>query len=146
MSKVYHYTECGLDNVYLLNGFSVSKDGILHIENIHGLHHLIGQRVVFSGRRLKSKEVRFIRHSMDVSQKMLGEMLGVDYQTVHRWETGKIVIPRTADNLLRVCFSEYLDPESKARSVIERISDLDNKRDDVKMELSHRRDKWKEAA
>jgi DNA-binding transcriptional regulator YiaG len=145
MKKFYHYTECGLDNVYLANGFSVRKDGALFIEDIHGLHRFIGEKIVFQPRRLKGREVRFIRHYMDLSQKAFGEMLGVDYQTVLRWETGKNVIPNTADRFLRVIFHEYLDPESRARAVVETLSDLDNDRHDGKLELLHRKE-WKEVA
>lgn len=144
MKKTYHYTECGLDNVYLMNGYAIDKDGSLFIEDIHGLHKLIGTKIVFQQRKLKSKEIRFIRHYMDLSQKVFGELLGVDYQTVLRWETGRIVIPRTADKFLKVLFNEFLDPESKARNVIDEISDLDNNRED-RIELSHRKE-WKEAA
>lgn len=144
--KMYHYTDCGLDNVYLENGYTIAKDGSLFIEDIHGLHHFIARRIVLQGRKLKGKEIRFIRHFMDLSQKTMGEILGVDYQTVHRWETSKNVIPKTADRFLKVIFHEYLDPDSRARSVMEMISDLDNNRGDRKIELSHKKDKWREAA
>jgi hypothetical protein len=43
--KYYHYTECGLDNIYLLNGFKITKtndgDEELFIHDIYGLHKAI---------------------------------------------------------------------------------------------------------
>lgn len=143
---LYHYTECGLNNVYLENGYTLSKDGTLFIEDIHGLHTEIARRVILQGRRLKGKEIRFVRHFMDLSQKALGEMLGVDYQTVHRWESGKNVIPKTADRFLKVVFHEYLDPDSSARMVIDMISDRDNNRGDEKISLLHKKNAWRGAA
>jgi DNA-binding transcriptional regulator YiaG len=144
--KMYHYTESGLDNIYLVNGFTLDKDGTLFIEDIHGLHKFIAESLVYLARKLKGREIRYIRHYLDLSQKVFGEMLGVDYQTVHRWETGKSRITKMADRFIRVILQEYLDPESKARDVIDRLSDLDNDRGkDTKLELSHKRDKWKEA-
>jgi DNA-binding transcriptional regulator YiaG len=145
MKKPYHYTECGLDNIYLNNGYTLEKDGSLFVQDIHGLHRCIGERLVFQGRKLKGKEVRFARHYMDLSQKSFGELLGVDYQTVLRWESSKNVITKTADRLLKVIFNDYLNPESRLRSVIETISDLDNDRHDRKIEFSHTRE-WKQAA
>lgn len=144
MGKMHHYTESGLDNIFLQNGFRIDKEGTLFIEDIHGLHKAIGERLVFQQRKLKAKEIRFIRHFMDLSQKAFGEILGVDYQTVLRWETSRNVITKTADRFLKVVFNEFLDPTSKARNVIDIISDLDNERNE-KIELTHNHE-WKEAA
>lgn len=144
--KSYHYTECGLDNIHLMNGFKVDRDGTLFIEDIHGLHKFIAQRLVYLGRKLKGKEIRYIRHYLDISQKTLGKMLGVDYQSVLRWESSKSKMTNTADKLLRVVLNDYLDDHSRARELIDRLSDLDNNRDDFALELSHKKNGWKEAA
>jgi putative transcriptional regulator len=145
MKKMYHYTECGLDNIYLSNGFTVDKEGILSIQDIHGLHRAIGHNLVYKVRRLKGKEIRFIRHYMDLSQKGFGELLRVDYQTVLRWEANRNVIPQTAERLLKILFAQFLDPDSKAKELIDMISNLDNGRDDNRIEF-FRRKEWKEAA
>ena len=31
MSKMYHYKECGLDNVWLVNGYNVRRLSLIHI-------------------------------------------------------------------------------------------------------------------
>ena len=49
----YHYTECGLNNIYLLNGFTINQlengDKEVFIHDIHGLHKTIGMALIFKG-------------------------------------------------------------------------------------------------
>ena len=143
--KTYHYVESGLDNVYLVNGWSVDKTGAIHIQNIHELHKAIGQRLVYLDRKLKGKEVRYIRHYLDLSQKRLGEILGVDYQSVLRWEKGA-KITKQSDIMLKMIFHEYLSENARAVDLIDTISDLDNERGTDKIDLSHGKDGWTRAA
>lgn len=142
----YHYTECGLDNVYLVNGYKIDGDGNLFIEDIGGLHKSIACKLLYLGRKFKGKEIRYIRHYLDLSQKTLGKLLGVDYQSVLRWETSKSKITNTADKLLRVYLSDYLDEGSRARELIDRLSDLDNDRGEALFEMAHKKTGWKHAA
>ena len=146
--KFYHYTECGLNNIYLTNGYSVDKEGSLTIQDIVGLHRAIGFSLVHSGKKFTGCEIRFIRHYMDISQKALGNLLSVDYQTILRWETNKARIGATADKLLRVYFVDYLNEETPVKNVIDAISEIDNGRSKAGSEfnMSHRRDGWKKAA
>ena len=37
-----------------------------------------------------SEKIKFVRAELLISQKDLAEMLGVNYVTVSRWETGKL--------------------------------------------------------
>lgn len=143
--KFYHYTECGLDNVFLVNGCSVDKEGVLFIKDVLGLHRTIGYSLVHSGRKLKGKEIKFARHYMDLSQKTLGQILGVDYQTILLWEKGRGKITVMADKFLKLLFAGYLDDEAKIRQTVDAISDLDNNRSD-QIELAHKKDGWKSAA
>ena len=126
----YHYTECGLDNVYLVNGFSISKDGneeVILINDIHGLHQAIGIHIANKTGLLKGKEIKFIRTMFDVSPKTLGLMLGYDYQTILAWEKNKSPISVTADHFLKVLFMNYLDVESgkEIYGKINELADLD---------------------
>ncbi len=143
--NLYHYTECGLNNIYLMNGYSVDGDGILFIEDILGLHRAIGYSLILNGRKLKGQEIKFMRHHMDVSQKVLGRMLGVEHLNVLRWETGKTKITAMADKLLKILFSRYLDEDTPIKEAIDRISDIDNHREE-NIEFTHKRSGWKNVA
>jgi DNA-binding transcriptional regulator YiaG len=128
--KEYHYTECGLDNFYLINGFTIEKlengEETIHIHDIHKLHYVIGRSLVFKPSLLIGKEVQFIRKTMDLSQTALGKLLGVEYQSVLGWEKNKNPISKTADHFLKMIFFTYLekDKDSSAYKMINEISDL----------------------
>ena len=144
--KKYHYKESGLENIVLVNGFSIDKEGNLFIKDIHGLHKAIAKHLIFLPQKLNGKEIRFLRHYLDLSQTSLGETLGVDYQSVHRWETGKTQITKTAENLLRLLAYGYINGNARIVKSINAISDLDNHIEKVKAEFACKNGKWKMAA
>lgn len=111
-----HYTACGLDDVYLVNGFSreqIDGEDVITIEDMDGLWKAIGLSLVCGRKALAAKEIRFLRGHMDMTQAELGDMLRVTDQTVARWEKGERPISGPADLLLRVCFlaSKCAQPE-----------------------------------
>jgi DNA-binding transcriptional regulator YiaG len=146
---MYHYTECGLQDVYLVNGFTIDEEGIVFIENIHGLHKAIGQKLIFTPDRLKGDEIRFIRHYMDWSQQSMGKLLGVSHQTVLRWEQGHVPINETADHYVRGLFYEILSDNARFVDIVNDIADLDSKMGETSDWLfTHQQEnsQWKVAA
>lgn len=143
--KTYHYTECGLDNIYLADGFSLAKDGTMSIENIHGLHKAIAEILVNLSRPLKGKEIRFVRHFLDVNQKTLGEQLCVSYQAVLRWEKGKSKITKTADRLLKVLLYGFLHEDANTLETVRMLSERDAKDHESKIEMQFKKN-WAIAA
>jgi DNA-binding transcriptional regulator YiaG len=116
LSEPLHYTACGLDDVYLVNGFTREKiDGedAVAIEDLDSLWKAIGLALVKGRKTLTPKEARFLRHHMDLTQAELGAKLRVTDQTVARWEKGETTIPGVADQMLRVLFlaSDCAQPE-----------------------------------
>lgn len=144
--NAYHYEESGLDNIWLQNGYELDSEGGLSIENIHGLHAAIAESLVFAPRKLSGKEIRFIRHFLDWSQKGLGERLRVDYQTVLRWENEKVEIPDTTETFLRGILYEYLKGDAKMIDLIETLSDMDNNRNAEPIEFALNDNGWQHAA
>ena len=105
---MYHYRECGLPNVYLINGYREVKtpegSGIA-IEDVEGLHMTIARDLVDAKPTLSGPEVRFIRKFLDLTQSGLADLLGVEDQSVRRWE--KIArVPRQADHGVRLVFRD----------------------------------------
>lgn len=131
----YHYTECGLNNIYLLNGYEITKnnsDEEIFIHDIHGLHKAIGMALVCKQGLLIGDEIKFIRTTLDLSQSALAKLLGCTYQTILLWEKNKFAIPKTADRLLRVIFFGYLNPE-KDKAIYELINEIaDQEAEDLK--------------
>ncbi len=91
--RPYHYSESGLDSVYLKNipyrYCNVCKDEVVTIPNPQLLHDLIAENVAIVPRRLRPKEIRFLRTQMGWSQQQLADRLSVDRVTVCRWESEK---------------------------------------------------------
>jgi DNA-binding transcriptional regulator YiaG len=77
--ECYHYTQCGLNNVYLQNGYDLLEtpygSGVA-IHDVDGLHKAIAMALVDKHAPLTGGEFRFIRIELNLSQKALGEYLG----------------------------------------------------------------------
>jgi putative transcriptional regulator len=106
MSKagtMYHYTESGLRNVWLVNGFKRHKTvhgaGVA-FENIEGLHRELGRWLCANAPRFKGPEFRFLRLELELSQAALAHLLGNDAQSVALWEKGKVKVPKWADRFM----------------------------------------------
>ena len=125
--KKYHYLECGLDDVYLVNGFERTKSArgtSIAIRDIDALHRAIGESLCLKKKDLTGKEFRFLRREMLMSQSTLAHLLDVGEQTVHRWEAGKASIPKAAEALLRLMYRD--EPNSRVRDQLNRIADLED--------------------
>jgi len=127
MKKGYHYTESGLTNVWLANGFTIRKtkygEGV-SIHDVDGLHRSVAQALA-NKPRLTGAEVRFLRKEMGLSQRGLGELVGVTDQAVALWER-KGRLPKTADRLLRLIYIEHDKGNAPIRTTIRRINDMDS--------------------
>jgi DNA-binding transcriptional regulator YiaG len=126
---MYHYTDSGLDNIHLVNGFH-EKDTpygrAVSIEDLNGLHKTIGQWLVNVAKPLNGAEFRFLRHELDLSQKKLGQMMGKSEQAIGRWErSGAKAVDPLADRFIRVIYSEWVDGNGPVKDLIERLADLD---------------------
>ena len=107
---MYHYTESGLGNAWLANGFKLKKTRYgeaVAIDDVDGLHLAISKNLIDKRGRLTGKEFRFIRTLMGMSQVGIAGMLGVQEQSVSLWErTGKV--PKAQDALIRLIANEQL--------------------------------------
>lgn len=124
---MYHYTQCGLDNVWLENGYAVKKTAYgkaVAIEDADGLHKVLALELIAKQGHLSGKELKFLRVAMDLSQSGLGKLLGATEQSVSLWErTGKV--PQAADGLTRMLAAEKLNGNCKVSEVVERISTVE---------------------
>ena len=130
MSKeLYHYVECGLDDVWLMNGFErhdSPRGQSISIKDIDALHQAIGEHLSWNKRDLTGAEIRFLRQEMLMSQAVLAGLLDVKELTVHRWETGKNSAPKTAESLIRFLYLEQIKSRAgKIRASLRRIADLE---------------------
>lgn len=126
----YHYTESGLDNIYLMNGFrfiDTPRGKAVSFHDADGLHKAIGLALVHSKKDLSGKEVRFLRQEMLMSQYTLGQLLGLSERAMSRWESGKTVnVPKPSESLLRLLYQEHVsDRSGKIVAILKRIAELE---------------------
>ncbi len=124
----YHYTECGLDNIYLLNGFRITpgpRGKTIHIENLEGLHKAIGTMLVSEKKHIDGREFRFLRHELNMTQQNLAALLGVNVQAIARWENEKTVIAGPAQRVIRLLYSEKMSGNQAICGPLERLAELD---------------------
>jgi len=112
---MYHYVESGLPNVYLANGYEVIDTpygAAVSIREVQKLHAVIAHSLVEDKPWLTGPELRFIRNYLELTQAALGELLGVEEQSVRRWEKlGRV--PRAADHAVRLVFRDLTDSTSR---------------------------------
>jgi putative transcriptional regulator len=125
----YRYEDSGLDNIYLENGFTIHETPYgqgVSIEDTAGLHKTIGLWLVSLPKPLNGAELRFLRLEMDTTQRRLAAVLGTTEQTLRLWERHRRkAVPGPADRLLRALYSEYVGGGGSVRSVVNRLSQLD---------------------
>ena len=132
MDNSYHYTESGLDTVFLANGFRfVNSSGgrQVIIEDIDGLHTAIGVALATQNQRLSGKEVRFLRSELLLSQAMLAKIFGVKELTVIRWEKVGATITHASEILLRKMYFESIGVDRPLRPMLDKLADLEDEID-----------------
>lgn len=129
MTGPYHYTGCGLDYVYLLNGFELHEtpygEGVA-IQDADGLHKAIALAVISSPNALRGQDVRFLRSLLDISQAGLGDILGASRATVARWEGGADqAIPGGSDRTLRMFYALKVSGHEVAERIVDLLAEID---------------------
>jgi putative transcriptional regulator len=149
-AETYHYTECGLDNVYLADGYAYVEGAggrYVKITDIDGLHEAIGRFLIANKKNLSGKEIRFLRQEMLMSQATLAKLLEVAEQTVLRWEKAKADIPKPAETLIRLLYREHVKDKGSGsiRSKLEQLADLEDQIDGCRVALRQSNRGWQPA-
>lgn len=118
-TKRYHYTECGLPEVWI-DGWQVEDDAgeeTIRIPNVRSLHRLISKGIVTSSGTLTGPELRYLRTEMGLTQTQLAELVHRERLTVSRWERGENTLDGATEAYIRILASyklklERFDPET----------------------------------
>lgn len=108
----YHYTECGLNSVYLkkILVFHCECGAIVpEIPQIAVLHRSIMLEVLKKTTLLSGQEIRFLRKMAGFNAVELARFMGVHPVTVSKWENNAKDIGSSNDRVLRlICFTGML--------------------------------------
>lgn len=145
----YHYKECGLDYIWLCNGFVLhdTRHGKgIAITDAEQLHEAIAQGIINSPNPIRGQEVRFLRSVLDVSQGALGRCMGVTRDAIAKYEAGREEpIPANADHLIRYVYSDLKKDNSLMRGFCDIFEDMEEKFIH-KLVMSRGSKGWKKAA
>lgn len=108
--KPYHYTESGLDNIYLAD-IPVHRctcgETAVEVPNVEELHTIIAGGLLRDPRLLVGKEIKFLRKQMKLKAVELANQLGINTVTLSRWENNTESIGQANDKLLKLVFVFY---------------------------------------
>ena len=125
---MYHYTDGGLRNVWLANGYEIKQtpygEGV-SFHNLDGLTTSICIALTKKAGVLTGIEFRYIRSAgMLLSQPALGKLMGIDGQSVARWEkTGKV--PKWADKLFRLLYLAQAQGNEPISAAVDRVKTVE---------------------
>lgn len=110
----HHYTECGLQNVFIEGLTPIvddEGDEIISIPAINELHHIIALGIVSHEHGISGDELRFLRSEMGYTQAELADLVHHDKQSIGRWERSEYEIDSTAEAIIRRLAIEKLSLE-----------------------------------
>lgn len=145
---MYHYTGCGLRNIWLKNGYehwNTPYGKGVAIADLEGLHRAIGLALVQHKPRLSGAEVRFLRTELDFSQSDLAKVLGVGETSVRGWEKHRTRITMPAERLLRALYREHVSGDGTIREMVDAISRMNREAYKEKLEMEQTNSGWHEA-
>lgn len=126
---MYHYKECGLDYVWLRDGFDyrdTSRGRLVRINDRDGLHAAIARWIVANPAKLRGQEVRFLRSMLRLSQEGFGKLLRQSRATIARWEgEGNKAIPSGSANWLRVVYMKRAEGDGAVCRLLDLLTELD---------------------
>ena len=90
MSEFYKYDACGLDYIFLQNGYEkhdTSYGEGVSIKDVDDLHNAIVRSIILGEHAIRGQELRFLRSWLKLSQKAIGALIGGrSRSSVATWE------------------------------------------------------------
>lgn len=131
----YQYIACGLDNVFLIYGYKVTKkdeNTFISISNLGDLHNEIAEYIIGSTSWLTGNHLKFLRSMLNMSIEELAIKLDINERHITDIENHNKFIPTAIDIMIRNLYiTEKLsymitDFNSERDNFIPRI-DINNK-------------------
>ncbi|MDD5037268.1 MAG: hypothetical protein PHE55_21285 [Methylococcaceae bacterium] len=147
--NAYYYVQCGLDNVWLENGFEIVATPYgesVKIDRVDQLNAAIAEDLTQKPGPLTGKEFRFLRIQLDMSQKRIGELMGKEAQTVAIWEKSEKV-NQDVDFMIRHIYRQTaINARQTYVELVDFLNALDRTEYQNKRSFHETKDGWKKAA
>lgn len=144
MIQRYHYTECGLKNIWL-EGIYLDEERDPVIPNLTQLHEEIAKGLALQKKRFTGNEIRFLRTHIGLSSADFArKIVKVSPETVSRWENDKQTMDVSIELLLRMLVLKKIQFNDYS---FDDLADLDGKKKPrFEAKFSTRSQKWNLAA
>lgn len=107
-NQSYQYTECGLDDVWLegIELLICDECGSINpvLPKVLQLHAIISQAIIHDPAPLSGDKIRFLRKELGIKAKDWASYIGVEPETLSRWEKGNQLIGTQSDLLIRAVY------------------------------------------
>ncbi len=146
----FHYTNIGLDYIFLLNGYEIEEDesGDLSysIHNAEYLHEAIAQAIITQLPNLRGMELRFLRSLLHLSQENMAKCLRRTRDAIAKLEAKpRDELPDQTDALLRLLVMGHLKKDltvGKMLKILHEVEDFQEK----EIFLKKTNDHWQSVA
>ncbi len=122
---MYHFTDGGLRNVWLENGYRQERTPYgpaVAFDDLEGLTRAVCLALTKKPSKLAGAEFRYLRQGLNLSQPSLGQLLGVTGQAVAIWEkTGRV--PKMADTIMRVLYTAHADGHAQVCGIVTALNE-----------------------
>ena len=147
--NAYHYVQCGLDNVWLQNGFEIVETPYgqsVKIDRPDMLDAAIAECLTKKSAPLTGREFRFLRLQLDMSQKRIGELVGKEAQTVALWEKSEKVNSEI-DYMIRHIYRQVvINGRQSYVELVDFLNGLDRAEHEMRMSFQETEEGWEKAA
>jgi putative zinc finger/helix-turn-helix YgiT family protein len=112
----YHFTECGLPDVYLINvKWTICmecKEATVEIPRMGQLHRCLAWLVVLKNSFLTGQEIVYLRKMLGRTQRDMASLLGIGEGVLNRMERGKRTgRSKAMDSYIRLAYVQLQDDE-----------------------------------
>ncbi|WDP92435.1 MAG: helix-turn-helix domain-containing protein [Desulfobacter sp.] len=138
--EVYHYTESGLDNVYLCN-VDIYKcecgEEVASIPSLIEVGAAIGLCLIKKRTYLNGEELKFLRKNAGLNAKSFAEFIGVNKSTFSRWENNKQSIDKSNDRLVRLVYANIKRiPQDEIKALLKKtIREIGRREEDTTINI-----------
>ena len=137
---------CGLNNVYIKNGYKLENvDGLDTVAyfDLPNLYKQLARAISLRKDTLNAEEFRFLHKRLGSSQAEVGAIGDKTEQAVAKWEKGTQPVPKAEANLLRLKVLDALGFRADLAKVVGQLS-ADGSEDDSPYVFSYLNGKWTE--
>ncbi|MCI0734459.1 MAG: hypothetical protein L0Y38_11685 [Methylococcaceae bacterium] len=147
--NAYHYVQCGLDNIWLRNGFEIVETSYgksVKIDRPDQLDAAICEYLTKKAAPLTGHEFRFLRLQLDMSQKRIGELMGKEAQTVALWEKSEQV-NQEVDFMIRHIYRQtVINVRQTYVELVDYLNGLDRAELENRLTFEETENGWEKAA